>query len=58
MSNKTISLISAILNINGVQTISINRYVITVEKGKAFDWDADNIQNEILIVLEKFQGCD
>lgn len=55
LNDKTIFLISAILKINGVQSIVLDGYEIKIEKGKVFDWEKDNIHDEIIKTLEKFQ---
>lgn len=52
---KTLFLISTLLNVCGVKEITLDKYEVGIEKGRVFDWEKDGIHNEIIAILEKFQ---
>lgn len=55
LSDKARNLITSILSINGVDEVTVDKYEITVSKGRAFDWEADGVQDEIVKHLVEFQ---
>ena len=51
---KSKNLINIILGIKGVVSISVEKYAIGITIGKAFDWEEDKIQANIVKVLNTF----
>jgi len=44
-------IVEYVLSIEGVESVVIKPYSIDVVKGKAFDWESDEIENRVLDIL-------
>jgi hypothetical protein len=52
--NKVAKIIYEVISdIEGVQDITINKYKVTIFKGKLFDWEDLNIQGELMVILNR-----
>lgn len=56
IEDRCTKLVRSILELDGVADVSLSKFEVRVVIGKAFDWEEDNIERDIISNIESILG--